>query len=247
MSDAMRSRPAPLSSPVPSSSDGFVPPTGRPPRQQYITRESRNDDPEAYGFGPTHVEVLRVNASGQPEELVAEYESRHACASERFEPFRQYDGNRYHDYALVSRTQITTGVLDLETGQIVAEEKTSAGGFCPVEFYVPDWREIHDKEPYATVFSGEDLAERPALWWPRGDFGFVAGCGWADEELWKIQYLDLSRVSEGIIARDDRFGYVELAPDISLSQAVTLATYSRRIYLAVAKEYNIETGEQHLR
>jgi len=50
------------------------------------------------------------------------------------------------------------------------------------------------------------------------DFGFVAGCVWGDDCSWKVQYLDLSRVSEGIITRDDRFGYIEL-----LGSADTLA------------------------
>lgn len=37
------------------------------------------------------------------------------------------------------------------------------------------------------------------------------GCYWGDDTSWKVQYLDLSRVQQGIISRDDRFGYVELA------------------------------------
>lgn len=41
-------------------------------------------------------------------------------------------------------------------------------------------------------------------------FGFVCGCIWGDDTSWKIEYLDLSRISEGILVRDDRFGYIEL-------------------------------------
>lgn len=47
--------------------------------------------------------------------------------------------------------------------------------------------------------------------WPAGDFGFVWGCYWGDDSSWKVQYLDLSRIEEGMISRDERFGYVELA------------------------------------
>src|SRR5205823_13902808 len=47
--------------------------------------------------------------------------------------------------------------------------------------------------------------------WPTGDFGFVWGCYWGDDTSWKVQYLDLCCVQEGVIAREERFGYVRLA------------------------------------
>ena len=47
--------------------------------------------------------------------------------------------------------------------------------------------------------------------WPCGNFGFVWGCEWGDDSSWKIQYLDLRKVQQGVIVRSDRFGYVELA------------------------------------
>jgi hypothetical protein len=37
----------------------------------------------------------------------------------------------------------------------------------------------------------------------RGDVG--------DDSSWKVQYLDLSRVQQGVVRRDERFGYLELA------------------------------------
>jgi hypothetical protein len=47
--------------------------------------------------------------------------------------------------------------------------------------------------------------------WPKGEFGFVWGCHWGDDSSWKVQYLDLSQVQQGVIRREERFGYVELA------------------------------------
>lgn len=52
--------------------------------------------------------------------------------------------------------------------------------------------------------------------------GFVAGCFWGDDSSWKIQYLDLSRADEGILKRDDRFGYIELPANLTLDKAVDL-------------------------
>jgi hypothetical protein len=39
----------------------------------------------------------------------------------------------------------------------------------------------------------------------------VWGCIWGDDSSWKVQYLDLSRIQDGLINRDERFGYIELA------------------------------------
>jgi hypothetical protein len=124
-----------------------------------------------------------------------------------FEPFRQ--GKR--EFALISRDYTKTAVLDLASGEVIAEE-THAGsrgyGFCPVGFYVPDWWDVHDGSelPGSEHWSSDDE-------WPTGDFGFVWGCVWGDDSSWKIQYLDLSRVQDGVINRDERFGYIELAAD----------------------------------
>jgi hypothetical protein len=96
----------------------------------------------------------------------------------------------------------------LTSGEVVAEEnrEPKGNGFCPVGFYVPDWLDIYDESfiPGCKYWTAD--AE-----WPVGDFGFVWGCYWGDDNSWKVQYLDLSRVQQGIISRDERFGYVELA------------------------------------
>ena len=65
-----------------------------------------------------------------------------------------------------------------------------------------DWME---RNPFITKF---------ASW------GFVAGCHWGDDSSWKIEFLDLSRASEGILKRDWRFGYIELPARVSLKDAI---------------------------
>jgi hypothetical protein len=56
-------------------------------------------------------------------------------------------------------------------------------------------------------------------------FGFVAGCIWGDDSSWKVQYLDLSRASEGLIKRDERFGYIELPSGMRLKEAIDMRGY----------------------
>ncbi|MDX2087961.1 MAG: hypothetical protein SFX73_08930, partial [Kofleriaceae bacterium] len=101
-----------------------------------------------------------------------------------------------------------TAVLDLATGTVIAEEAEDApgSGFCPVGFYVPDWWDVRD----GSIIPGSEYwnADRE---WLSGDFGFVWGGYWGDDSSWKVQHLDLSQIRDGIIKRDDRFGYVALA------------------------------------
>lgn len=118
-----------------------------------------------------------------------------------FEPFRQ--GNR--ELALISRQYTATAVMDLANGEIIAEEPIE-DGFCPVGFYVPDWWDVHDGSiiPGSKYWNADEE-------WPTGNVGFVWGCHWGDDSSWKVQHLDLSRVTDGIITRDARYGYLEIA------------------------------------
>ncbi|WP_146647017.1 hypothetical protein [Labilithrix luteola] len=129
-----------------------------------------------------------------------------------FEPFRQAG----RELALVSRHYTRAAVLDLASGKIIAEETEDppGSGFCPIGFYVPDWWDIHDAStiPGSEYWNADDE-------WPLGDFGFVWGCHWGDDTSWKVQYLDLRRVHDGIIGRDDRFGYVKLATTPTVGSA----------------------------
>ena len=87
-------------------------------------------------------------------------------------------------------------------------DEAQSNGLCPVGFYVPDWWDVHDGSNLPGSYYWKDDAEHP-----KGDFGFVWGCIWDDDSSWKVQYLDLSKVQEGIIKRDERFSYIELATD----------------------------------
>jgi hypothetical protein len=181
------------------STDFDIPP--RPsPRDSYVV--STSPKPNETGWDSTIVEVRRRSSLGE-HQPVCSYERDHAMF-QTFEPFRQGD----RDLALISRHYTTTAVLDLASGEVIAEEdeQDPGGGFCPVGFYVPDWWDVHDGR---TIPGSEhwDVDNE----WPTGDFGFVWGCHWGDDSGWKVQYLDLSRVRDGVITRDARFGYTKLA------------------------------------
>jgi len=110
-------------------------------------------------------------------------------------------------YALYSKDYICTRIMTLPDCQDVGGEEPKPNGFCPVELYVP-----------VNPLTGESSG-----------FGFVAGCVWGDDSSWKIQYLDLSRVEEGIITRDDRLGYIHLPSKMSLVEAVEPTSFDLRL------------------
>jgi hypothetical protein len=164
------------------------------PRQRYSTRVQEKQS--APGTWTTvHVEIL------DGTRVVGEYDRNYRML-QTFEPFRQGD----RDFALISTDYTATSVMDLGDGQIIAKEEPGASGFCPVGFYVPDWWDIHsERELPGSMYWTKDNE------WPQGDFGFVWGCIWGDDSSWKVQYLDLSSIHDGILRREERFGYVPLA------------------------------------
>lgn len=172
-----------------------------------------------------------ANEQEPPSEVVAEYTYNYPNPP-TFEVFRQGDLH----YALISTDYTASAVLDLQTGEVIAEEPHDTWGFCPVDFYVPDWWDVHDGSIIPGSHYWDDDDE-----WPVGDFGFVAGCVWGDDSSWKIQYLDLSDISKGIIRREDRFGYVELASGQKLRQAIEVEEPDY-IRMNLSHTFNLQTG-----
>lgn len=159
------------------------------------------------------VSVIRSNEDGSGSEKVGEYTRNYPQMYHTFCPFRQ-GGD---DFALVSDKYVRTAVMALPDCKIIAAEEPGATGFCPTGFYVP---------VVADSLLGRDWGSGPIVG-PNGQFGFVTGCCWGDDNSWKIQFLDLTRIKEGIIRRDDRFGYVEVISDLSqLEEQITVEPYS---------------------
>lgn len=223
----------------------FEIPSRPKPRDRFCARVTAEEG----RVGRIHVEVLERTSQGLVER--ARYTRNHAMFA-TFEPFRQ----RGRDFALVSRDYGKSAVLDLATGEIIAEQPDAKGSFCPVGFYVPDWWDLHD---------GSILPGSPS--WstdyelPQGNFGFVWGCLWGDDSSWKVQWLDLSRVAEGVLVREERFGYVELStrdwssPALSLDPPppggtapppfikVRLGEGNARAWFDVLMDFDLSTGQ----
>jgi len=75
-------------------------------------------------------------------------------------------------------------------------------------------------------------------------FGFVSGCRWGDDTSWKIRFLDLSKVKDGIVVADDRLGYVELPPKVKLMDAIDVTQETDQespiVSIAVATNFSID-------
>ena len=168
------------------------------PRERFTVRVSPRESPP--GTWPqVSVEVL-------DGELVIGGYDRNYGMLRTFEPFRQ--GDRH--FALISRNYTATSVMDLQTGEIIAGEEPHTAGFCPVGFYVPDWWDIHESDKERGVLPGSLGWTLDHEWPSQGDFGFVWGCIWGDDSSWKVQYLDLSRIQQGELRREERYGYTIL-------------------------------------
>lgn len=223
----------------------FEIPSQPKPRDRFCVRTTAEEGL----IGRIQVEVLERTPHGLVER--ARYARNHAMFA-TFEPFRQ----KGRDLALVSRNYSKSAVLDLTTGEIIAEEPDTEWSFCPVGFYVPDWWDLHDDSilPGSPYWSKDDEL-------PDGTFGFVWGCVWGDDTTWKIQWLDLSRVTEGVLTREERFGYVEVStrdwrsPALSLDAPapvgtapppfieVRLANGKARAWFDVLMDFDLSTGQ----
>jgi len=197
------------------------------------------------------VGVLEFKGENALPVQVGEY-IRHYDLLETFFPFMK--GDKW--YALYSPDYTATRLMELPSCKDIGGEKSNDFGFCPVEYYVPKYikRQMEFKGEKITyrVYEpdGENEEEKyyqsELLYLP---FGFIAGCIWGDDSSWKIQYIDLSQVDKGILKRDDRFGYIELPPDMRLKDAIEIMEFSGdkdppRIMIATERCYNLADGKE---
>lgn len=188
----------------------------------------------------THVTVYHNAVDGTKTPLF-DYPRNYSFRYE-FEPFRQLQGDEWHDYALISTKYTTFQVLDLETLEIVAERATDerGDGFCPREFYVPDLMEVLRPSDFESdrLYLSDVLESRQGL------FGFYSGCVWGDDWSDKLRYIDLSKISEGIVTEETRYGYWPLPNNGRLRDHIE---YDEEAPLALSLmlPVDVETGEIH--
>lgn len=210
------------------------------------------------------------------EKQVGEYSRNYP---QLFSTFFHFQQNGV-DYALYSPDYTATRILKLPSCKDIGGETAAAHGFCPVDYYVPSYidresvswddsvfkHRINQPKPEDLLLStttytpldpktGQRIkVEKPSYpvspltFYP---FGFVAGCIWGDDGSWKIQYLDLSEASKGVIKRDERFGYIRLPGNMSLERAINLAGYKGNseedyehiIQITIQQSFDLRTGE----
>jgi hypothetical protein len=212
----------------------FEPPPAPAPRERYHqVLERKPSKPGCWDL--TDVTIF------EGSRVVVRYERNYPGIAP-FEVFRQSG----RDYALISRRYMGTDVLDLATGEVIASEdrKVRSYGFCPVGFYVPDWRDVHD----GSILPGSKYWEKHDEW-PDGTLGFVWGCYWGDDNGWKVQALDLSEISKGKVRRDDRFGYLYLDSDHSRPPSDFIrctageGSSGPRVTFSVPMTFDVTTGK----
>ncbi len=165
---------------------------------------------------------------------IGEYRRNYHDLLNTFVPFTH--GNR--DYALYSPNYTCTRVMELPSCKDLGGEKPSKDGFCPVDFHVPLLRRISfsdsdDKSKTLDCWLTDDecfdedelkgASSRGII--RSADIGFVAGCYWGDDMLWKIQFLNLSHAYQGIIERDERLGYIQLPRNMKLKDAIDMSNW----------------------
>ena len=209
------------------------------------------------------------------EVQVGEYERNYPSLLHTFTPFRA--GGR--DLALYSPDYTCTRLLELPSCRDIGGEEPNSGGFCPADLFVPYFIDVEywaDEGPrkrlrrqmpkpesltaQATPVrfpAYKDRPERteihheapvgPLTYHP---FGFVAGCIWGDDSSWKLQYLDLSEAANGIVRRDERFGYIELPDRTRLDDAIDLIDfqsdpvdeYAHHVRITLTRRFDLRTG-----
>lgn len=181
--------------------------------EKYIVEHEKYRPPDLPSDYGDHLKcsVFEVADDGSKKKL-GEYVRNYGTFYDTWEPFEK-DGKHY---ALCSPQYGKVSVMSLPSCEIIAEEK--GGGFCPTGFYVPteiEWHDCKSKEP--------DLIPNDFS----GHFGFVCGCAWGDDHSWKVRFIRLDKIEQGIVNVDSRFGYFELPSRKSLRDSV-FVTYAEK-------------------
>lgn len=150
---------------------------------------------------------------------IGQYERNYPCLYDTFYPF--FLEGKY--YALYSRNYTATRIMSLPDCKDLGGEEPHAHGFCPTGYYVP----YLENEWYKTYQEFLDNTEEDKVIGPMGQFGWVCGCVYGDDSSWKIEFLDLRGAAEGIIVRDDRFGYRELGRNVQLKYSVRIEAFDK--------------------
>lgn len=182
-------------------------------REKYTVEASEYRSPEqgAGSWSQLLCKVFLKNEDGTKTEI-GSYIRNYRTLYNTFEPFTQ-NGK---EYALCSPKYTGVSVMSLPSCEFIAAEPESAYGFCPRDLWVPGLQDDPEEE-YGQLTCWDEEG-KPHL----GMFGFVGGCVWGDDRSDKVQFLNLSMIEEGLITRDQRFGYMELPGNLPLNKCVKI-------------------------
>jgi hypothetical protein len=202
-------------------------------KKYFVTTEQKENRP-----GTWNSLIVSVHERGEVEKKIGEYVRTYSSFFNTFCPFSR--GGK--DFALYSADYTCTRIMELPSCKDIGGEEPHAQGFCPTDFYVPPFRKVQSHG--TTLWLAGDACFSQGATEPVDycDFGFVAGCHWGDDNTWKIQYLDLSRAPEGIISRDERFGYIHLPSNMSLKDVIDLEHWEPKdpiIHIAHATRFDL--------
>lgn len=158
-------------------------------------------------------------------------------------------------YALYSAHYTATRVLKLHEDKIEdwCGEEPSGTGFCPVEIYVPRYKETFHKDfscyyvdnAYKDYneFLNEKLESIKPVEFKYTNFGFLCGCIWGDDSSWKIRFIDLSQIPAKILSITDKFGYWEMPRNLTLKECIDMENWEpdfNWISLTKAEHINLD-------
>lgn len=201
---------------------------------------------EKIANGPSRWAYSRLGVfeqEGETEKQVGEYVRNYPSYKDTFCPFKHANGKWY---ALYSRDYTATRVMALPSCKDLGGEEPAARGFCPIEYYVPNYHydEKRDKDFLYSQIDEKEFASIPpehVHYWP---FGFVAGCMWGDDWSWKVQYIDLKDADKGIITRSEKFGHIWLPAGVSLRDAIEMTDFNNEhwsdVEIALPIRFNIK-------
>lgn len=153
---------------------------------------------------------------------IGEYTRNYHSMYNTFYPFKWKE----KEYALYSHDYETVSLMSLPDCQLIVEHNS---GFCPVDFSVPNDYDYWDESKLDPNSKIANLA-------------IVAGCVWGDDSGgWKLEAIDLSKISEGKLKVQDLFGYCELGSNELLDDCVAwMSLYNGRILIPLMSEYQFE-------
>jgi hypothetical protein len=192
----------------------------------YEIREDRLDK----GWGHSILHVLRGGDEVFSYERTYPSFGKSTCV-----PFPQYDfvDHQWHDYLLFSEEYVRASALNLETAVRADEPYPTDNygkeypefGFCPTGF-----KAFPMIEEYVGTDEDEAKRDESIAFWNKmidahpdqasslleysGVFALESGCIWGDDTSDKLRYIDTSRVRDGILRTDERYGYFELGASI---------------------------------